>query len=340
MQRLEYGCFQFLDHFAGRKRGVRFSSSRRIKFYKKLSKQLETRGKGKIIPLERRANISLEEFKKEYVAKRKPVVLEGAAKDWDSTKNWTLDYFKDLHGKDEIVMVDQINIADPYQKMTLAELIDGIHKGTGKYYRFYPLLERHPEHILDFDYKWLQERRTSFSVIDSFQVFMGGDQTITNIHNASQCNLFTQVEGEKEWRFYHYKDTAIIDPAPARNVYREAPYKTEKGPFDPFNPDFSGPYKLYEYLDSYSTVLKPGDVLWNPSYYWHAVKNHGNSIGVGYRWLPPAYCFSTAPLYALLDCFVTNPPVWKAHKLSKKDVNLVQMAESGQLKKYFKEETK
>lgn len=143
-----------------------------------------------------------------------------------------------MHDEDEIVIVNQIDITEPYQKMTLKELIEGINKGKGQYYRFYPLLERHPKHILDFDYKWLIERRNKFTLIDSFQVFIGGDKSITNIHNASQSNLFTQVEGEKEWRFYHHLNTAIIDPAPARNVYREAPYNAKEGPFDSFNLDF------------------------------------------------------------------------------------------------------
>ena len=334
-ERARYGVFQFLDHFLGRKLAYKLTLKRRRKFYEKLADRLKSESKGKVIPIERRLDLSLEDFQKDYLAKGKPVVLEGIAKDWNCLKNWSLDYFKELHGEDEIVMVDQTNIENPYEKTTLAEVIEGINKGSGKYYRFYPLLERHPEHILDFDYSWLRERRNKKTVFEAFQVFIGGDKTVTPLHNANQCNLFTQVVGEKEWRLYHHKDTAIIDPNPARNVYRDAPFKKAAGPFDPFNPDFTEQYQLFEYIDSYSVHLKPGDVLWNPPFYWHAVRNKGNSIGVGYRWLAPIYCFKQSFLYTFLDCFVTNPPVWKAYKISKQDINLIHLSEKGRLEEYL-----
>lgn len=339
-QRFIYGCFQFLDHFLGRNLAYRLTLKSRRRFYKKLGLRLKNQGKGKIIPIERRSNLTLAEFQKEYVAKGKPVVIEGVAKEWDCVKNWSLNYFKDLHGDDEIVMVDQTNIENPYEKTTLAEVIEGINKGSGKYYRFYPLLERHPEHILDFDYSWLRERRNKMTVFEAFQVFIGGDKTVTPVHNANQGNLFTQVVGEKEWRLYHHHDTAVIDPDPARNVYRDAPFKKAEGPFDPFNPDYTEQYQLYEYIDSYSVLLKAGDVLWNPPFYWHAVRNKGVSIGVGYRWLAPIYCFKQSFLYSFLDCFVTNPPVWKAYKISKQDINLIHLSEKGRLEDYLKSKKK
>ena len=306
-QRFQYGVFQFMDHFLGRERAYALTKKRRQKFYRKLEKTLKEKGKGKVIPLERRTNLSLKEFQKEYVDKMKPVILEGAAKDWNCTKQWSLEYFKKLHGDDEIVFLDQNNITEPYNTMTLRELINGINDGTAQYYRFYPLLNRHPEHILDFDYNWLREKKNPLTILEAFQVFIGADKSITPIHNANQCNLFTQIEGEKEWRLYHYHDTAVIDPNPAGNVYRAAPFKVENGPFNPFEPDYAKPYNLYEYIDSYSVLLKPGDVLWNPPYYWHAVKNHGKSIGVGYRWLPPLYCFKALSSLCFLRLFCNQP---------------------------------
>lgn len=336
----KYAQFQILDHFIGRKRAYSMTLKNRRKFYVQLESSLKEQGPGKIIPVDRRTNLSLEEFQREYVDGMKPVILEGAAKEWNCVKEWSLDYFKKLHGEDVIVMADQLKMENPYEVMTLADLIDGIHKGTGKYYRFYPLLDKHPEHILDFDYKWLRERRNRGTLFEAFQVFMGGDNTITPIHNANQCNLFTQVYGEKKWMLYHPKHTPIVDPNPVRNVYRDGPAKTESGPFDPFNPDFSGPYKLFQYIDGYSVHLKPGDVLWNPPFYWHSVKNVGNSIGVGYRWLPPAYCFKCSKLYTFLDAFATNPPIWKAYKLYKQDINLIHMAEHGQLDDYIQKRKK
>src|SRR5579872_643777 len=105
-QRLEYGVYQFLDHFFTRDRVFKWFGKRRRKYYKKLTETLKTSGEGTMTPIERRKNISLEEFKRHYVRKGIPVVLEGAAKDWDCAKKWSMEYFKNLHGEDEILLVD------------------------------------------------------------------------------------------------------------------------------------------------------------------------------------------------------------------------------------------
>ncbi len=56
---------------------------------------------------------------------------------------------------DEALMATQENM-NTYESTTLADVIDNIKAGGKKYYRFYPLLlDKHPEHIRDFDYNWL-----------------------------------------------------------------------------------------------------------------------------------------------------------------------------------------
>jgi hypothetical protein len=337
-QRFEYGIYQVLDHFLGRERTFKMLGKRRKKFYRNLLETLKKSGEGKIYPIERRKDITLKEFKNHYMRKGIPVVLEGAAKDWDCVKKWSLEYFKDLHGQDEIIYVDSQQEGYPYEKIKLSEVIDNIRSGGKKYYRFYPLLARHPEHIKDFDYKWLLQHKTKNSWFDTFQVFMGGKGSITNIHNANPPNLFVQVYGQKDWILYSQYHTIVIDPIPVRNTYRNAPYKLNGAPFDPFNPTYESPYTLYKYIDGISVSLQPGDVFWNPPFYWHTVKNVTDSIGVGYRWIDPMYAFKISPLYMFLDLFSRNPSLFKSYKLMKKDSNLVWLAESGQLEDYLKKQ--
>lgn len=111
--RFQYGYYQFLDHFIGRNFSFLLHKKTRRKFYSKLHEILKKTGPGEIIPIDRRSNLSIKEFKKKYVRTGKPVVLEGAAKDWNCIKNWSLDYFKSLHGEDKVVMVDQIKMEEP-----------------------------------------------------------------------------------------------------------------------------------------------------------------------------------------------------------------------------------
>ena len=336
-QRFEDGIYQILDHFFGRARVFKIVGKRRRTFYKNVHATLKASGEGKIIPIERRTDLSLKEFKDHYVKKGIPVILEGAAKNWDCANKWSLGYFKDLHGKDEILLVNQEIVGYPYEKTTLGDVIDNIRAGGKKYYRFYPLLDKHPEHINDFDYKWLLERCDKIKTFESFQLFIGGKNTITSFHNAASSNLFVQAYGEKKWVLYSHYYSMIFDPDPVRNIYRHGPHKTEKGPYDPFNPNYDYPYTLFKYIDGYEVHLKPGDVLWNPPFYWHAVKNQTDSIGVGFRWFAPFNALKIAPLYMCLDFFARNPPIWKGYKLANKDFNLVNLAETGKLQEFLKE---
>lgn len=284
-------------------------------------------GEGRIMPIERRKDLSEEEFKNHYVKKGIPVVLEGAAADWPCVKKWSMDYFKELHGTDEIVLFDPLNKEKSYELITLADVIDNINGGGSKYYRFYPLLSRHPEHLKDFDYNWLRRHTTKHVMFDAFQVFMGAKGTRSDMHNANPPNLFVQVYGVKKWVLYSHYYSAIVDPPPIANIYRIAPAKREDGPYNPFKPDFKAPYELFKYCDGYSVTLNPGDVLWNPPFYWHAVENETNSIGVGYRWVSPFYSFKIFPLFMFLDLFARKPPIWKAWGMYKKDINELHLAE-------------
>ena len=336
-QRFEFGIYQLMDHFLTRPVAFAMTKPLRKNLYKRIGKTMAKSGEGKVLEIDRRTDLSIEEFKNYYLKKGIPVIIEGGAKDWPCVQKWSLEYFKELHGEDEILVVDSKHIDKDYERITLADLIDNIRDGGSKYYRFYPLLSEHPEHLADFDYNWLKQARHKNPFFESFQVFIGGKGTESPLHNAMACNLFVQVFGEKRWSLMSPHHTAIVDPDPIRNVYRGAPFRKNNYPFNPFKPDFEKPYELFKYVDRYDFVLKPGDILWNPPFWWHAVVNQTDSIGVGYRWVPRAYSFKQQGLYALLDHLAIKPPMWKAYKLSKKDTNLIHLAEDGRLGKYLHE---
>ncbi len=319
-----YDRFQILDHFLGRKRVFQWWNKKRIQYYTDLTNELEKKEIGKVLHIEEIEDVDPKVFINQYLKKGIPVVFKGLASNWGCCQKWSLDYFKDLHGDDEIINVAN-NIGEvPVEKMTLAEIIDQILQGNSKYYRFYPLLKRHPEHIKDFDYDWLRNRRTT-NLAEVFQVFIGAAGTETPIHNAGVCNLFVQAHGTKKWILYPQNMISVIDPEPVVNFHRGAPFRQGE-PFNPFNPDYNK-YPLYEKIDRYEVMLEQGDVLWNPPYMWHTVRNETTSIGVGYRWVDFPLNIRTNPVYGILDMLVKNPPVWKSIKMGKEDYNLVQYME-------------
>jgi len=298
--RILYGTLQVLDHFLGRRLAFRLTKPLRTRLYNSLEKHLSKGGQGKTFEVDRVRNISEEKFKKEYLLQNKPLIFEGQAAEWACVQNWSLDYLKDLYGDDKIVMVNQQDVNNSHEELTLGELIDGIHDGLAKYYRFYPLIQRHPERLLDFDFKWMQNRRNEKMKYDAFQVFIGPDKSYTPLHNANPGNIFTQVCGEKEWMLIPPEYSVVVDANPIKSNYRSAPIRKESGPYNPFDPDHTSPYHLYQYCERYRAHIKPGDI----------------------------------------DLCTTRPPVWKTWKLSQIDPNLTHMAEVGKLKEYIKSQKK
>jgi len=336
-ERLRYGYYQTMDHFFGRERSFRWHEKSRRKFYNKLHQRLKDEGVlGKTTPIPRVKGIGSKELKKNYINKGIPVVVEGGAKDWACVKEWSLDYFKEKYGEEEIILVDHEAIEAGFERLSLSEVIDGIREKNGKYYRFYPLLQRHPEHIKDFDYDWLLKARQKPNYDDEFEVFIGGEGTVTPFHNAFSSNLFTQVYGQKEWVIYPPYYTAIFDPDPAQNVYRSTSSR-QGGMYSPFD-DSAKDHPLFKYMDGMHTVLNPGDVLYNPPYWWHTVRNTSDSIGVGYRWFPLMHCWWASPLYFSLDLCATNPSIWKSLRLIQTDTNLIHLAQTGKLDAFLAEE--
>lgn len=321
-QRTGYNFFQFLDHFISRPLTIKIFGKIRYQLFLKMVRKLKSTGKTQVIEVERRNDLTIKEFKNYYVKKGIPVIFEGLAKDWGCVKNWTPEYFKDLHGSDEVPLIDSADFNKGIEFTSLSELIDEIEKGNNKkYFRFYNLLFRHPEHFKDFDLKWLKEHRHRSIYFESFQVFIGGENSTTGIHNAHISNLFVQAYGEKEWYLYPNHLTPFIDPLPTLNgIYRNAAARSKGLPFNPFSPNYED-YPYFKYLDCYHMNLKPGDVFYNPPFMWHTVKNSSKSIGVGFRWINAIHSFKASPFYYLLDLMAFKPSYFKSIKIVRENAN-------------------
>lgn len=331
-ERVKFYFYQIIDHLLGRSRGFKLFEKSRRSLYSNLHNRLKSRGEfGQIHSIDRVSDISLQDLKKNYIGTGIPVVIEGGAIEWNSVQEWSIDYFKQRYGNEEILYVDYLNHAE-FKRLKLKTILSGLSGSEGKYYRFYPLLQRHPEHKKDFDYEWLTKIKHKINCFENFNVFIGAKGHSSPIHNSFSNNIFTQVTGEKEWIIYPPYYSPIFDPDPAMNMYRGTSER-QGSRFDSFNPDFEK-HPLFKYIDGYRVILKPGDILYNPPFWWHTVVNHSNSIGVGYRWMPPLHCFRQHPVYFMLDLLVKNPPIWKALELAKEDINLIQLYSMGKLKEY------
>lgn len=116
------------------------------------------------------------------------------------------------------------------------------------------------------------------------QLFVGREGTGTAFHHAAVYNWFYQIDGKKHWWFVDPYDSYLIYP-----IYllgRAAGASAILFP-DEFNPTFN----LFPYCPVYSAVLDPGDVLFNPPWWWHAIKNvTPTTVAVASRWHTDGIC--------------------------------------------------
>ncbi|MBT9548277.1 MAG: cupin-like domain-containing protein [Candidatus Sericytochromatia bacterium] len=306
-ERQEYGRLWLLEHALGQKIQT-WSAQQRKQLDTRILNQLK-RTPGRVLPIERRKNLSLAEYKRVYLGKGIPVVLQGAAKDWPAVGKWSPAFLSEHYGQDQIMLIDAspANLQNISRKPELTTLADVIASMDGdalkKYSRFNRILHEHPELQADLDLNWLLSRRNTLCSGRTFQVFIGGKGSKTHLHSASEHNLFVQVYGEKHWIIYPPGYDCVLTPPVTGTPY----FHSE---FNPEAPDFDA-YPAMQYLDRYECTLQPGDILFNPPSWWHHVSNLTHSIGIGFRWFS-ADAFKLDVTQALLTLFATNPPIWTA----------------------------
>lgn len=133
----------------------------------------------------------------------------------------------------------------------------------------------------------------------SWQLFMGGPGTGTATHNAVSNNLFVQLHGVKRWVLYPPGHSPVLDPPRLG-----APYF-----FSRLDPQADAPDPRLARLDGYDVTLRPGDVLFNPSFWWHRVVHETASIGVGFRWFAPWSIARSSLTQLVLTAGADNPPL-------------------------------
>lgn len=305
--RKAYASLWIREHLLGARAGTRLQQERQ-ELKDRILRSLP-REPGKVLAVERRKNLSLEEFKRVYLRQGIPVIFQGAAKHWPCIGKWSPEYLATHYGSDPVTLIDASpenikSISRQPEMTTLAEVIDSMDAGAlQKYSRFNRLLYQHPELLQDLDVSWLLKHRNTLASGRTFQVFIGGKGSKTHLHCASEHNLFIQVYGEKHWILYPPAYDCVLEPPVTRTPY----FHSE---FNPDAPDYQS-YPALQYLNRYECTLQPGDIFFNPPSWWHHVSNLSHSIGIGFRWFS-ADAFRIDATQALLTLMATNPPIWIA----------------------------
>ena len=137
-------------------------------------------------PVDTVESISREDFKKNYLDKRRPLIIKGLTKDWPAREKWTTDYFKEIAGDIEVKLVDNSK-ADPTKvinasiaSMKFGDYLDLIKREPTQLRIFFFNLFKHRPELVN-DVKVPKELMGGF--IESMPaMFFGGSNAFTFLH--------------------------------------------------------------------------------------------------------------------------------------------------------------
>ncbi|MDJ0677048.1 MAG: cupin-like domain-containing protein [Calothrix sp. MO_167.B42] len=225
-------------------------------------------------------DIDPNEFYEKYVKYPRPVVIRGLAKDCEAIKKWNREFFLDKYGNTKLYM-NEINYGEKIEVREwmgeLSEVLErkGVYLDNSKI-----LFTQYPELRDDIALvrEWGKFFKNSIYLIP--QLFLGCAPGAP-YHCANFWNFFVMVDGEKQWTFINPEHSlqvgALVNPTA---IYVDACVTGKGGTWR----DESELFKRY--CPKYRTTLKKGDVLLNPPWWWHEIKNQTPfTIGMATRWI-------------------------------------------------------
>jgi hypothetical protein len=225
-------------------------------------------------------DIDPNEFYEKYVKYPRPVVIRGLAKDCEAVKKWNREFFLEKYGNTEVYMSEmqygeQIKVREWMGKLSEALEKKGINVDNNQI-----VFTKHPELRDDIASVsgWGKFLKSSiFLVPNLFLGFVKG----TPFHCANFWNFFVMVDGEKQWTFISPEHSlqvgALVNPTA---IYADACVIGRGGTWR----DESEIFKRY--CPKYRTIVKKGDVLLNPPWWWHEIQNQTPfTIGIATRWI-------------------------------------------------------
>ena len=235
--------------------------------------------------VEKRADLSEEEFAARYVRGCRPVVLTGHTRDWPAMRSWSPEDLKRRFGHLDVDIQSERNADANYEqnkllltkRVNLNAFVDQVVQGgaTNDYYltanneilrrpEFAPLLDDIGSLPPLCDRTQLKER-SSF--------WFGPAGTVTPLHHDTLMLFHTQVVGRKRWRF--------VSPLEWSRVYNLRSVFSE---VDLERPD-PARFPAFQQATVLEVVVDPGETMFLPLGWWHQVASLDVSLSFSYSCL-------------------------------------------------------
>lgn len=214
---------------------------------------------------------STAEFRAEFVERPHPVVLRGFAADSEAVRHWTFDGLVERFGDEDVLLTTEALDGEPGKLDAVKSKQVYLHNSEILFRRYPELVEALPLDAL----ARFSDMRPTYQ-----QLFLGREGTGTPFHAAANWNWFFNIEGRKSWTFVDPRHGFLIYPFSLMGTaaaFALVQYADEyDGAFFP----------AFAHCPIFRVTLEPGDVLFNPPWWWHAVRNETDkTVGVASRWM-------------------------------------------------------
>jgi Cupin-like domain len=232
--------------------------------------------------IERRSNVSRNEFLDRYYSANKPIVLLDLMKNWKARTTWNPNYLRERCGG-ELVEVMTDRAADPRYEInseshkTVVPFRDYIEHilQNGDCNDWYlvannNLLQRKGLHQLRDDIVAFPEYLDGEKLDGGVFFWFGPAGTVTPLHHDVMNILMTQVFGRKR--------ITLIPSEHIHHLYNTLGVYSE---IDCEKPDLNS-FPEFRKVTMQRFVLKPGEVLFIPVGWWHHVRSLEISVSVSF----------------------------------------------------------
>jgi hypothetical protein len=240
--------------------------------------------------------ISKEDFEKNYLKPRKPLIIKNMAKNWPAYEKWDLDYMKSVVGDQTVPLYDSSK-ADPSKpinasaaEMKFGDYIELIRNTATdlRIFLFDPI--KQAPKLLE-DYRAPKELMGGF--LDSYpNMFFGGKGSVTFLHyDIDLAHIFhTHFNGRKHVILFENKWKERLYQIPFA-TYALEDYDVEQPDFNKF-PALKG-------VQGVEAFLEHGDTLFMPTGYWHWMKYLDGSFSISLRAWDKSWGVKARSLYNL-----------------------------------------
>jgi len=247
-------------------------------------------------PIDTVDSISPFDFKKNYLDKRRPLIIKGLTQNWPAREKWTAEYLKEVVGKKIVPLYDNSK-ADPSKpinssatEMPFDEYIDLIKSQPTELRIFFFNIFKQAPQLLD-DVVLPKDLMGGF--LESMPaMFFGGSNSVTFLHyDIDLPHIFhTHFGGRKHVILFENKWKRRLYCIP------NATYALED--YDVSNPDIKQVPAL-EGVEGFECFLEHGDTLFMPTGYWHWMKYLDGSFSLSLRAWDASPVRKAASLYNL-----------------------------------------